>query len=147
MTATAPNIRFREARQRAGLSAEEVAASCGVHPIDIWEIEGLEGDLTWCHSPKKVQNFCRVLGIHPIELFASDFKESPISAYELVERIHAECRSRGITLEQFENVIEWWQLNTIIEPPEKLLEVMTIDHLERLCQEVHIDWRRVILSL
>ncbi|HEY4416379.1 MAG TPA: helix-turn-helix transcriptional regulator [Verrucomicrobiae bacterium] len=77
MTTTAPNIRFREARERLGLSAEEVAASCGVGPVKIREIEDLEDDLTWCHSPKMVQKFCRVLGIRPIELFATDFRDPP----------------------------------------------------------------------
>jgi len=147
VTATTPNILFREARERRGLSVEKLAASCGIAPLDILEIEGLEGDLSWCHTPKMVQKYCQVLGIRPIDLFAPGFEEPPIYAGELVERIHSECRSRGITLEQFEDIIEWWQINTILDPPEMLLENMTVDHLQRLCQELHADWRRVILSL
>ncbi|HEU6447889.1 MAG TPA: helix-turn-helix transcriptional regulator [Verrucomicrobiae bacterium] len=146
MTATPPNIRFREARERRGLSADEVAESCGVQPIDVWEIEGLENDLEHCYSPKMLQKFCHILGIRPIELFADDMNEPPVSADDLVQLIRAECRSRGVTLGQFEDIVEW-QLSSSIEPPEKLLEVMTLFYLQRLCQELQIDWRRVILSL
>jgi transcriptional regulator with XRE-family HTH domain len=147
VTTTAPHIRFREARERRGLSPEQFAALCGLYPIDVWEIEGVENDLEWCYTLREVQKFCQILDIRPIELFGDSNTEPPVSADDLVQRIHAECRLRGVTLEQFEDAIEWGQLNTILEPPEKLLEVMDIDHLRRLCQELHIDWRRVLLSL
>ena len=135
MTTTAPHIRFREVRERLGLSAEEVTARCDLQPIDVWEIEGLEGDLEMSFTPKQVQKFCQVLGIQPIDLFGDDISETPVSADDLVQLIHAECLLRGITLEQFEDVIEWWSLGSIIEPPEKLLESMRIDSLQRLCRE------------
>ena len=147
MTTNPPHVRFRKMRERLGLSAEEVAARCNLQPIDIWEIEGLEGDLEMSSTPKQVQKFCQVLGIRPIDLFGDDISETPISADDLVQLIHAECHLRGVTLEQFEDVIEWWSLNSIIDPPEKLLESMRIDNLQRLCQELRIDWRRVLLCL
>jgi len=143
---TAPHIRFREARERAGLSAEEVAASAGIHRLDVWEIEGLDGDLTCGHSPRQLQKLCQILRIRPVDLFADSITESAISASDLVQLIHAECCSRGITLEQFEDVVEW-RLTACIDPPEKLLEDMTVDGLQWLCRELHIDWRRVLLSI
>jgi transcriptional regulator with XRE-family HTH domain len=146
MTATEPHLRFREARERRGLSAEHVAESCGFHPIHVWEIEGLEGDLTDCYSPGTVRKFCRVLGIRPIELFTDKTVEPPVSVEELVQRIHEECRLRGITLEQFEDIVEY-PLTDCIQRPEKLLEDMFINSLQRLCQELRIDWLRVISSL
>ena len=147
VTTIAPHIRFREARERRGISPEQFAALCGLHPLDVWEIEGLENDLEQSSTPREVQKFCQVLGIRPIDLFSDGISEAPISAEDLVQRIYAECRSRGVTLEQFEDVIEWWKLSSIIEPPEKLLEVMRVDSLQRLCHELHIDWRRVLLNL
>ena len=146
MQTIAPHIRFREARERAGLSAEGYAASVGLHRLDVWEIEGLDGHLTCCHSPKQVQKYCQILRIRPVDLFADCISESAISAADLVQLIHTECRSRGITLDQFEDIVEW-RLTACIEPPEKLLEDMTIDGLQWLCREIHIDWRRVLLSL
>jgi transcriptional regulator with XRE-family HTH domain len=147
VTTTAPHIRFREARERLGLSADEVAARCDLQPIDVWEIEGLEGDLESCYTPRQVQKFCQVLSIRPIDLFGDSISETSVSADDLVQLIQSECQSRGVTLKQFEDVIEWWSLDSIIEPPDKLLESMRINHLQRLCQELRVDWRRVILSL
>jgi hypothetical protein len=93
-----------------------------------------------------VQKFCRVLGIRPVELFADSIPEPAVSAAELVRLIHAECDSRGITLEQFEDAVGW-RLSACIEPPAYMLEDMTVDGLQWLCRELRIDWRRVFLSL
>ena len=143
MNAVAPHVRFREARERLGLSPDEVAAQSGVSDAGVWDIEACEGDLTCCYSPRDVQKFCRVLGIRPVELFGGEISESPVSADELVRLIHEECRSRGITLEQFEDAVGW-RLSACIEPPERLLEHMTVDGLQWLCRELRIDWRRAL---
>ena len=143
MKAVAPHIRFREARQRLGLSPEELATQSGIIDAGVWDIEACEGDLTCCYSPREVQKFCRVLGIRPVELFGEEISESPVSASELIRLIHEECRSRGVTLEQFEDAVGW-RLSACIEPPERLLEGITVDGLQWLCRELRIDWRRAI---
>jgi hypothetical protein len=145
MTTTAPHIRFREARERLGLSPDELAAQSGFSASGVWDIEAREGDLTCCYSPNDVRKFCRVLGIRPVELFAAEISEPAVSASELVRLIRDECRSRGVTLEQFEDAVGW-RLNACIEPPERLLDDITVDGLQWLCRELHIDWHRVFLS-
>lgn len=145
MITTAPHIRFREARKRLGLSPNELAAQSGVSDAGVWDIEDFPDDLTCCYSPSDVRKFCRVLGIRPVTLFADEIAEPAVSANDLVRLIHNECRSRGVTLEQFEDAVGW-RLSACIEPPELLLEDMTVDGLQWLCRELHIDWRRVLLS-
>jgi len=81
-----------------------------------------------------------------MELFGADTSESPVSATELVRLIHDQCRSPGVGLEQFEDVVGW-RLSACIEPPERLLEDMSIDGLQWLCRELGINWHRGILSL
>ena len=146
MNTVAPHTRFREARERLGLSPDEVAAQSGVSDAGVSDIEKCKGDRTCYYSPRDVQKFCRVLGIRPVELFGEEISEPAVSADELARRIHEECRSLGITLEQFEDAVGW-RLSACIEPPERLLEDMTIDGLQWLCRELGIDWHRVILSL
>jgi transcriptional regulator with XRE-family HTH domain len=141
--AVAPHIRFREARERLGLSPDDVAAQSGVSDAGVWDIEACEGDLTCCYSPRDVQKFCRVLGIRPVELFGGEISESPVSADELVRLIHEQCHARGVTVEQFEDAVGW-RLSACIEPPERLLEDMTVDGLQWLCRELRIDWRRAL---
>ena len=146
MKAIAPHLRFREARERLGLSPDEVISRSGISSANIWDIEAFPGHLTCCYSPKEIQSFSRVLNIRPVDLFGTDPNEPAISAHELVWRIHEECGSRAVTLEQFEDAVGW-RLSKCIDPPELLLEDMTVDGLQWLCRELHIDWHRVLLGL
>ena len=135
--------RFREFRERAGFTIDEAAARMGVSPF---HIETTDDDFTISYSAADVQRFCNVLGARPSELFGVATTEPPVSAQELVSRIHAECRKRGVTLEQFEDAVGW-RLSQCMDPPERLLDDMTLDGLQWLCRELGIDWHRVILSL
>ena len=141
-----PHIRFRKARERLGLSPDEVASCSGHSDSEIWDLEAIDDELTSVYSPKEVQQLCQALQIRPIELFADNFTEKAVSADEVVHLIHSECQVRGKTLEQFEDIVGW-RLSACIEPPNLLLEDMSVDGLQWLCRELHIDWRRVILSL
>ncbi len=143
---SSPALRFREFRERAGLTHEEVANSLLISASCIWDIESNDGELSSCYSPSDVQKLCQVLNIRPIELFGGETTGSPISAIELVRLIHEQCHSRGVTLEQFEDKVGW-RLSACIEPPEHLLEDITIDGLQWLCRELSLDWRRIILNL
>lgn len=141
-----PSKRFRELRERAGLSIDEAARRIGVQSPCIWDIESFEHEITSCYSPLEVQRFCKALDASPTELFEVATSEPAVSAKELVERIHTECQKRGVTLEQFEDAVGW-RLTQCMNPPERLLEDMSLDGLQWLCRELGIDWRRVILSL
>src|SRR6266404_1158391 len=57
--------RFRELRERAGLSHDEAAKRMGVSSACIWDIESFEGELASCYSPYEVRHFCEVLGVRP----------------------------------------------------------------------------------
>jgi hypothetical protein len=133
---------FRELRERAGLSLDEAAKQMAVSP---WHIETDDEEFTCIYSPSDAQRFCRVLSARPAELFGIQTAEAPVPAAELVQRIHDEYRSRGITLEQFEDAVGW-RLSACIEPPERLFTEMSIDGLQWLCRELRIDWHRVILG-
>ncbi|HTH47269.1 MAG TPA: helix-turn-helix transcriptional regulator [Candidatus Limnocylindria bacterium] len=145
----APNstgFRFREFRERARLSPDDAARQMGISSPSVWDIETGENDLAECYSPSEVQRFCRVLGIRPSELFAVEISEPAVSAVELKDLIHEQCRARGVTMKKFEDAVGW-RLSECLEPPQRLLEDMTIAGLQWLCRELGIHWHRVILSL
>lgn len=146
MKAVELHRRFKEARERSGLSIDEVAIRTGIESLSICDLEDYEGDLTRGYSPKELQRLCVAVGIRPIELFADTISEPPVSAEELIRRVRDECRSRGVTLQQFEDVVGW-TLSGYIDGREALLEGISIDGLQWLCRELRIDWRRVLLSL
>ncbi len=135
--------RFRELRERAGLTIEEAGARMGVSPF---HIETTDDDFTISYSAADVQRFCKVLGARPGELFGVSTTEPAVSASELVQLIGAECRKRRVTLEQFEDVVGW-RLSQCMNPPEQLFEEISLDGLQWLCRELGIHWHRVILSL
>ena|SRR5215472_14298898 len=142
---TSPSQRFKELREQAGLSREEAASRMGISSPSVWDIEAFADELTSCYSPSQVRRFCESMGARPLDLFGMS-TEPAVSAGELADRIRAECRKRNITLEQFEDAVGW-KLSECLEPPERLLEDMTLDGLQWLCRELGIDWHRVIMSL
>lgn len=135
--------RFRELRERAGLSENEAGQRLGV---SVWDIEEVEGELTCCYSAAEVRKFCEALGVRPTELFQVAITEPAVSGNDLVALIYAECSKRDVTLEQFEDAVGW-RLAQCMNPPERLLEDMSLDGLQWLCRELGIHWHRVILSL
>jgi transcriptional regulator with XRE-family HTH domain len=141
-----PSKRFQEFRERAGLSHEEAASRMGISAPSVWDIESFESELTECYSPSEVRRFCEAMGTRPRDLFEVTTAEPVVSASELADRIRAECNKRGITLEQFEDAVGW-RLTESIDPPERMLEDMSLDGLQWLCRELGIHWHRVILGL
>ena len=135
--------RFRELRERAGLTVEEAAARMNLSPF---HIETPDEEFTCEYSAADVRRFCQVLGARPGELFGVDPTESAVSAAELVQRIGAECRQRNISLEEFEDAVGW-RLSQCTNPPDLLLEDMSLDGLQWLCRELGIHWHRVIMGL
>ena len=55
---TSLSKRFRELRERAGLSENEAGQQMGV---SVWDIEAVEDEFTCCYSPAEVRKFCEVL--------------------------------------------------------------------------------------
>jgi len=146
LKSTAPHLRFKEARERADISVADLSYESGVSSDCIRDIEAHEDELASCYSPKQLQRIAQILRIRPFEFFADTVSSSPVSADQLVQLIHAECRSRNLSLEQFEDVVGW-KLNGFMDPPERLFETTTVDGLQWLCQELRLDWRDVLLSL
>lgn len=104
-----PNVRFRQARERAALSLEDVSALCGFLSSQsaIWDIETQQDELGSRYSPDEVRKFANLFKIHPAEFFTDNIPATRISAEELVTLIHQECTSRGITVEEFEDIVGW----------------------------------------
>ena len=146
MTASTPRQRFREAREHLGLSHEEVAERCGISTSCVWDIESYDDELPTCYSAADLRRFCEVLQIRPVELFGDRVIAPPVASAELVQRIYEECRSREITLQQFEDIVGW-KLQDFLQQPDRLLASLSLDGLRTLCREVHIEWGRVLAAL
>jgi transcriptional regulator with XRE-family HTH domain len=140
------SARFRDARERLGLSPTEAASRLGISVPCLWDIESGDDELSTCYSPTEVRQFCEVLGVRPAELFSIEATGTPVSAEDLARLVHAHCQSRGIPLSQFEDAVGWRLADSLGEP-QRLLQALSIDGLRELCRELGVDWQKVILSL
>ena len=84
--------RFRQARERAGLSVDQVAERMGIQPPCVWDIESHGEELSSVYSPAELQRFAQVLGVTPAELLGIESPGEPISAAQLVELVREHCR-------------------------------------------------------
>jgi len=148
MTATpvSYSARFREARERAGLSRDDAAAKMDIPADCIWDIETQDDELCTSYSPADIQRFCEVLAIRPADLFNIQIAEPPITAPQLAALIHEHCHTRNITVPQFEDAVGWRLTESLIDP-EDLFEDLSIDGLRWVCDELGIPWQRIILAL
>jgi hypothetical protein len=144
---TAPNaVRFREARERVGLSPDEASSRMDISQPALWDIECLDDELT-IYSPAKIRRFCEVLCIRPRELFGIESQATPLGVADLAALIREHCRSRAITIEQFEDSSGWRVAKSLDDPERCFLDDNSIDGIQDICRELGVDWQRFILSL
>ena len=142
------SLRFRAARERAGLSRDDAATDMGVPVECVWEIESQDDELCTSYAPADIRHFCKVLGVRPADLFLikPDEAEPPITAEQLVKLIREHCRSRKITLPAFENAVGW-RLSDSLDDPLALFEDLSLEGLRWVCDELGVDWRQIIVGL
>lgn len=145
---TSPNaVRFRQARERAGLSPEEAAARMGIATAALWDIECVDDELTSAYSPFQIRRFCQVLAITPRELFGIEAEAAPLSASDLARLVHEYCLERGLAIQQLEHLAGWNIAKSLDDPERCFNEEYPVDGIQDLCYELGVDWHRFILSL
>ena len=118
----------------------------GISSASLWDIECIDDELT-IYSTTDMRRFCQVLSVSPRELFGIELQAAPLTATDLAALIREQCRSRGITIEQFEDA-SGWHLAKSLDDPERLLhDDYSIDGIQDICRELGVDWQRFILSL
>jgi hypothetical protein len=118
----------------------------GISPGSFWDIECIDDELT-IYSPTEIRRFCQVLSVSPRELFGIELQAAPLTAADLAALIREHCRSRGITIEQFEDA-SGWHLAKGLDAPERFMhDDYSIDGIQDICRELGVDWHRFILSL
>ena len=147
MNSTAPNaVRFREARERVGLSPDEAASRMGISSASLWDIECLDDELT-IYSPTEIRRFCRVLSVSPRELFGIELPAAPLTAIGLATLIREHCHSHGMTIQQLEDASGWHLAKSLDDPEQFLHDDYSIDGIQDICRTLGVDWQRFILNL
>ncbi|MBI5817894.1 MAG: helix-turn-helix transcriptional regulator [Verrucomicrobia bacterium] len=139
------STRFREARERAGLSHDEAACMMGISGSHIWDIETHEDEIGSNYSVADVQRFCGVLGIQPRYLFGFEMVSPPLSSNEIAVLVRQHCRLRGITIAQFEEAAGW-SVAKSLDDPARFRHDYSIDGIMNICRELEVDWHRFMES-
>ena len=138
-----------KARERKGWSvhkaATQVEANFITNRASYYDIELCDGDLTSCCSLNQIVRICKLLNIHPSDLFC-DEKPAAISISDAIEKIKTHCADKKISICEFEN-IAGWRVESCLNNPANALYEWGIDCLIDVCRELQIDWRCVITGL
>lgn len=137
--------RFREARERAGLSVAEVAERAGVSDAAVWDLESYDDEMVTACSVADLRRFAGVLSVAPRELLGVEAHDAPVSAAELASAIREHCRVKGITTEEFGDAVGWDVYNVVDEP--KVLDRFNIECIRDVCGALGIDWQRFVSGL
>jgi hypothetical protein len=141
--------RLSKARERKGWSIDEAATRVATDSIinraSYYDVELCEGDLTGCCSLNQILSICKLLDIHPSDLFCEE-KTKAISISEVIDRIKTHCTEKRISIGEFEEIAGWRVENCLINPANAL-EEWNVDCLMDVCRELNIDWRFVITGL
>jgi hypothetical protein len=135
--------RFKAARERVGLAHDQFGWRAGISTPSVWDIETQDDELTSCYSPNEVRTFLTILQITPAELFGRQPEGPPVSPETLVKMAQDECARRNITLAEFEDIVGW-ELLPLVDKPDLVLTGMSLDGVSWLCNELKIDWLRVL---
>jgi transcriptional regulator with XRE-family HTH domain len=123
--------KLRQARERKGWSIHEAAIQIAANSItsraNYYDIEQCEDDLTSCCSLNEILRVCKLLDIHPRDLFC-DEKPAAISISDVIEKIKGHCAEKKISINEFED-IAGWRVGSCLTNPAKALDEWNIDCL------------------
>src|SRR5437879_12920395 len=104
----------------------------GISSPSLWDIECIDDELT-IYSPTEIRRFCQVLSVSLRELFGIELQAAPLTATDLAVLIREHCRSRGITIEQFEDSSGWYVAKSLDNPESFLHADYRIHGIQDIC--------------
>ncbi|MEO8429383.1 MAG: helix-turn-helix transcriptional regulator [Verrucomicrobiota bacterium] len=133
-----PEKRLRLARDKRGLSLNQVALLAGMSVPECYDLETYVDEVATCIE-LALANLCGVLGIRARELFSEEASESKqISSEELVARIKATLEARGSSVSEFEERVGFTISPALANPSEVLS--WNVDCLRFVCSEIGVKW-------
>jgi transcriptional regulator with XRE-family HTH domain len=135
--------RFRELREGLGLSQRELASVLGTSASAILDLETNDDELFVRYSAREVCLIASALGVGPLDLLNRPTAEPPITGEEFLAILRQCGEIREGCMTEFEDRTGG-RITVQLESPDHLLADLTVDALQRLCETLAIDWRRVM---
>ncbi len=147
--ATCYRDKLRRAREQKGWTEHETAAQMELVSANYYDIEGIDGNLTYNYSLNEILRICAVLDIHPRDLFCDQpalSNSTRVTIVEVIDGIKNHCAANSISVIEFED-IAGWRVENCLTKPTAALDEWNIDCLMDVCRETRVDWRAVITGL
>jgi len=142
---TSPGERIQEARERAGLTAQEVASAAGLSVNWYLDVEHDDGEVTSNLSLAHLGIIARTLGLSPLEIIEPASTPLPgpsLLLSELAARAQAKMKAENLSVEDYSECVGW-EMAPVFANPAHLREY-TFDALVHVCTNVGVDWRLVL---
>ncbi|HTO52526.1 MAG TPA: helix-turn-helix transcriptional regulator, partial [Myxococcota bacterium] len=139
--------RIRAARERAGLTDSQVAASIGINVSWYGDIEADDAEVFMTLSLQQLGLLASCLGLHPRDIVCSETaaQVEPIPMATLVRLIanQIEVRSEGVA-QASERI--GWDLTSALADYRHAWDDWNVDCLQDVARAVGVDWPRVLAS-
>jgi hypothetical protein len=138
-------VRFREALQRAGVGASDLAIRCGVEKTLYQDLELYDSEAFNCINVAELPRIGEILRVPLLDLlFGGQPPEriARVSYADVVAAVREEASRRKLGLEAFGDSVGW-ELEGLIRDPEAVGE-LNLTGLYDICRAVGVDWVGVL---
>jgi transcriptional regulator with XRE-family HTH domain len=145
MSVASVSERLRMARERAGLTPEELAERIGITTAWYHDLEGHPGDVSTTLSLAQLRDLASALELDLRHLLLGE--EAPLlaiglSAGDVVERLRQEVAASGKSPEELGAQIGW-DVDPLLRAPESIWE-LNLDGLRDVCAFVGVNWTALL---
>ncbi|MEO8621271.1 MAG: hypothetical protein ABI625_09420 [bacterium] len=137
--------RIREARERAGIEPDAVAAAAGLNSDWYFDVESYDAEVTSNISLDQLIIITQAVGLTPLGALEGPGAQPPeqrVSLSALVEHARLQMLESAQTIEEYSERVGW-ELAPVFADPAYLRKY-TVDALQDICRVVGIDWRAVL---
>jgi transcriptional regulator with XRE-family HTH domain len=136
--------RLRGARERLGLTPEEVASKMGLSAPWYYDLEAYPDEVSSTMSLAHLKILGQTLGLEPVTILVGD-TTSPTARggfRDVVNGLERRMKSEGLDADTLGERLGW-DIRGVLADPEALWEFNVVG-LRDLCQGVGIDWLAVL---
>ena len=142
-----PCDRIRAARERLGLTPEEVASTIGLSALWYYHLEADPDEVFSNLSLRHLQRLGQALGLEPTNILVDNAKPPTqrIEFRDVVVRLQRRMELEGFDAETLGKHLGW-QIGGALADPEELWH-FNVAGLRDVCQGVGVDWLAVLPRL
>ncbi len=137
--------RVRQARERLGLSVDQVMERLGMSGTEYQDVETHDDEVFTSLSVKEIAALAGMFKMSVSEmLFGSQTagQATPVPYAEIARRLEELARSESITMDELGDRVGW-ELDPIVRNPEALGD-LNIPGLRDICKALGLDWLPIL---